>query len=1541
MSHIRYIKKNGKTYGPYTYNSIRTKDGKVKNIYLGKPQNSPLKSVVQKTIFVSTIVLVLFVIMFFLNTSKQPTGLVVVENGFGEQVGNYGIEQTEKGYDIQIYDSPDLNGKQDPKAVIKEAKDLPGQVTTKIGLSGDNKIKTEIFAINEELNFDKAVITLKKTGNVDEILHCQNFDFENFNCDNWEKTDIPFTDLGDSITFEVTHFTAYAGGGTWGEASNLTVWDDTDTEGVGEARYSEGCYAGPTLCENNIQVNFFANYTNTTGTDYNHPINTLSSNCSISFHINLTSDDEASWTTPENMTFTMVSTGRDQYEYNKSFNYRGVFYYNISCWDDNYDDNSTLDTFTISNSWPQINNPANPILLYCYEDTWCYFNFSSNCTEPDLNDADSLVYGSTINETTIPYAWFDPVTGNLSVYTTTNTQVQEFDEQLKGTGSLTVQDSTGAAVARGIIINVSAVNDPPVLSTIPNQTLYEDADNYSINLSAYYTDEEGDVPYFIENNTEAGSPLFINISYGPTPPFSLNGEIINASPSNNEVGNYSLNITVNDTSNNQVSQVVNFEVINVNDPPNLDWVCTDNDTNFTLTEDELFTCAVNATDDDMNETWGTENLTFSANETWFTFLGQSNNESNVSFTPTDIRVGFWWINITATDTAGVTDSKLVNITVLNVSDAPVLSEIGNFIVYVDVPYTFSINATDEDMLVPDGGESLNFTINETEGDCNLFNLTDAYVSSNIVYSDISFTPTSARDCWINFSVNDTDGFTVSEVVNISIRGNSAPNLDATVDNNATEDIEFYINLTDNATDADGDAITWSDNTTLFDIDSATGEINFTANDSYVGENWVNITVTDAPGASNSSDLNFTVENVPDSPNFTEPIDNHTAYEDTEFYLLINATDEDLYIPVGNIFNISENLTFAVNDTSLFDIIQDDTANATINFTATNYSQAGLYWFEINVTDSTGLYYTEIINITIIEVNDAPQFTGYDNITGTQDVSLYYDFNASDEENGTDTIEGDGNLTFWISNITNATDGDMVGSITLTPQFFDDAAEALNSTTGILSFIPNATHAATGVGYRDYMINMSVNDSEGAMASVIINLSIKNENDAPEITAWAASGFSNAEDITIYENDTNMTFTVYTTDIDGDSLTYNWVLDEVVNETETKAVADTTGFDNFQWTPGFSDAGNHNLTVYVSDSVNTTSHFWNITVLEFNSPPQFILTVQNISWNQDTTYTNLDLDTHFSDIENQTELAFAYDQLDENLAALNESHITVSVDNTTHVVTFTPNSSWYGLEYIQFHANDSTDNVSSNTFFLNVSQTTPATVTTTTAGGGGGGSRKQLVTIDIIHPGALTIYKENVITSPVIIRNSNKEITLRDINLTATTAQNLELSLSETHIGQLSPGEEKEVELSIKGVSEGFEEVLIQAVVRDPEVTDSAKIFITIVAVPKEIVEKIKFVKDLFKENPECLELNELLTRAEGDIAAKQYDAALEKVNTAIDKCKDLITTVYKPTEKDLEKKVNLKRVSLLILINLISITFTIFMINKIIKRRRGIQFGDR
>ena len=57
-----------------------------------------------------------------------------------------------------------------------------------------------------------------------------------------------------------------------------------------------------------------------------------------------------------------------------------------------------------------------------------------------------------------------------------------------------------------------------------------------------------------------------------------------------------------------------------------------------------------------------------------------------------------------------------------------------------------------------------------------------------------------------------------------------------------------------------------------------------------------------------------------------------------------------------------------------------------------------------------------------------------------------------------------------------------------------------------------------------------------------------------------------------------------------------------------------------------------------------------------------------------------------------------------------------------------------------------------------------------------------------------------------------------------------------------------------------------------------------------VVEKIKFVKDLFKENPECLELNEIISQAEDALKENKVDRAIALTETAINACKDLVTS---------------------------------------------------
>lgn len=63
MGHQRYVFKNGKVYGPYTYHSYRDEDGNVKKRYLGKYQEEFKKG---ELISVSFFILLFLVSMGFI-----------------------------------------------------------------------------------------------------------------------------------------------------------------------------------------------------------------------------------------------------------------------------------------------------------------------------------------------------------------------------------------------------------------------------------------------------------------------------------------------------------------------------------------------------------------------------------------------------------------------------------------------------------------------------------------------------------------------------------------------------------------------------------------------------------------------------------------------------------------------------------------------------------------------------------------------------------------------------------------------------------------------------------------------------------------------------------------------------------------------------------------------------------------------------------------------------------------------------------------------------------------------------------------------------------------------------------------------------------------------------------------------------------------------------------------------------------------------------------------------------------------------------------
>jgi len=87
----------------------------------------------------------------------------------------------------------------------------------KKGVSIQDNIKTEVLYIDSRLGIKNIFVSLDivKQGNVNAIYKCEDQDFTSniFKCDNWIKTDIPFTIEDNKIEFRAPSFSAYGGGG--------------------------------------------------------------------------------------------------------------------------------------------------------------------------------------------------------------------------------------------------------------------------------------------------------------------------------------------------------------------------------------------------------------------------------------------------------------------------------------------------------------------------------------------------------------------------------------------------------------------------------------------------------------------------------------------------------------------------------------------------------------------------------------------------------------------------------------------------------------------------------------------------------------------------------------------------------------------------------------------------------------------------------------------------------------------------------------------------------------------------------------------------------------------------------------------------------------------------------------------------------------------------------------------------------------------------------------------------------------------------------
>jgi len=999
----------------------------------------------------------------------------------------------------------------------------------------------------------------------------------------------------------------------------------------------------------------------------------------------------------------------------------------------------------------------------------------------------------------------------------------------------------------------------------------------------------------------------------------------------------------------QYTSVVVFEILSTLE------VNATNCMNKIFQEDELGWCIINITTkgeiDDLNISSYAILRNYAAgqsdvvNTSWF-YANSTQTASgfiktiNVSVTPDKTEVGNWTINFTVNDTTydqQVTEQIYVYVN-RSSNDVPDLTDLSNVTTSANLETTISLEVYDDDLLVPDknsvyGGfnETITFTLNVTNLTTSVEETIDNFdvdilfmpvSGTNKTTAQIVFTPDSneAGDYKINITVEDEDGAVDYESFNLTILDNIAPIWTTPLSTNFTiyEDANLYLNFSQNVSDADGDALTFSYVFTdgnsfpgfVSSFTNATGILDLTPTDVDVGQHLVNITVSDGY-LTNTTAFNFTILNVNDAPsvkhmdttNATPTSNilsggsvNVTEDNSTVFYLYVD--DNDFKIPTAQKSFYNENLSFVLTiegiNTSLFNFSVHDEwplpdSNRTMfsaSFTP-GKADLGEYNVTVNFTDLGGNYSVFTFNLTIYEIEHDPVLSSFTNYSTAVNRTFYYDINVTDTEDGNDT-SGSLNTNFTFS-YTNLSGDDIFSSY-------------FNTTTGIFNFTFNDSHEGK------YHLNVSVNDSG--------NLSDYGDfwiyvYGPPELFSPSAGyTFNLTENVLSVLNFTfnhsvadNLTYLFYIDSMSYDGSNFNY--GNLVLRRNVSLVGDGTSV-NWSFTPNLTDetyGGLKNLTliVYPSSSdlvnttlVNTTTNF-KLNISHNNSVVSFTDNIDDAgptSYNDDIT---IDLTEHFSDDDYDDSY---YDESITFMLTSNTSDITSSV-SSNWLLTLSASTAVIGEIYIV--ASDGDSNVTSNNFTITF--VAPTTSTSIESSSGGSSTKKVPVSLKILMPDPVSAYKKDRIELPLTLHNTGSQ-TLYGINLSGFVAfdgvfaSDVKVSFSETYFKLLTPGSKENLTMiiDVDTEREGTFEITVYANVTSPDYNDWGKMYLT-TKEGEDVIEKLLFTEEFIIENPECLELKEIV-----DEAKKLYDAgettlAVQKADEAVSACKELIEQAGEGREK--------------------------------------------
>jgi len=630
-------------------------------------------------------------------------------------------------------------------------------------------------------------------------------------------------------------------------------------------------------------------------------------------------------------------------------------------------------------------------------------------TTIDLN-----TFVSDIDGTDADITWTTSGESNLSVSVDLSNiaTVTILDVDWNGSEAITfIATDTGLlADSDPATFTVTAINDAPVVTDIPDQTVVEGSLFATINLDDYVFDvdnTDAELTWSYTGNTE----LTVSIDVNRVATINL--------PGLEWSGTETITFSVYDPDLLADSDPATFTVIGVNDTPVITQILDQ-----TIVEGTQLTLATSASDSD-----GTiPIMTSSALPGTATYIDNGDGTGLFDWTPTFTDAGIYSVTFYATDAVVSTavDSTVVQITVTEAGNQPpIISPINDTTITEGQTLALQVSATDPD-LDPLGLAAANMPTGAT------------FVDNGDGTGDFAFTPdlTQAGIYDVTFSATDSAFNLSSIVVQITVTNvNQLPVLAAIGSQLTDENVPLTFLVT--ATDADGVVPVLSTSTlpgtaVFTDSLNGVGLFEWTPNFAEAGTYPVTFYAVDAdfPAEADSEVVVITVTDAGNQAPILAAIGDQAVAEGGNLNLVITASDPDLTTPALRAEDLPANATFVDNfdGTGVFDFNPD-------------FVQAGLYTVTF-IADDGLMADSEAVVVTVTDFgNVAPIIDSVGDFAVNEADSLFITVTATDPDGGGafPAIS----ISTSLVNYSFVDNSDGTGTLSYRPNFFDAGVDTVN------------------------------------------------------------------------------------------------------------------------------------------------------------------------------------------------------------------------------------------------------------------------------------------------------------------------------------------------------------------------------------------------------------------------------------------------------------------------------------------------------------------